>query len=82
MRLTELFLLLSGSAWVGASPISPAVEDVNIVARQSASQYWVANVEHQGAVPFGGDADYQVYRNVKDFGAVGTWLVSVVVCMN
>jgi glucan 1,3-beta-glucosidase len=58
------------------------VGDVNIVARQSASQYWVANVQHQGAVPFGDDPDYQVYRNVKDFGAVGTLLVLVVVFMN
>ncbi|KAJ0420535.1 pectate lyase superfamily protein-domain-containing protein [Aspergillus carlsbadensis] len=71
MRVPDLFLFLAGSAYVGASPISPAAEDVNIVARQSSSQYWVANIEHQGTVPFGDDADYQVYRNVKDFGAVG-----------
>ncbi|KAL4880128.1 pectate lyase superfamily protein-domain-containing protein [Aspergillus karnatakaensis] len=71
MRFTNIFLLLTGSAWVGASPISASAQDsVDIVARQS-SQYWVGTIEHQGTVPFGDNPDYQVHRNVKDFGAVG-----------
>ncbi|KAL4934324.1 exo-beta-1,3-glucanase Exg0 [Aspergillus undulatus] len=67
MRFSSLFLLLTGSAWVGASPIS---SDNELVARQS-TEYWVGAVEPQGAVPFGDSSDYQVRRNVKDFGAVG-----------
>lgn len=70
MRLTSIFLLLTGSAWVGASPV--ASNDNDLVARQSGSNYWVDSIKHQGAVAFGGSADYQVYRNVKEFGAVGT----------
>ncbi|KAL2863746.1 exo-beta-1,3-glucanase Exg0 [Aspergillus lucknowensis] len=72
MRLTKLLLFLSGSAWVGAGPISSASQEgVDIVERQAASEYWVASIERQGTVPFGNSPDYQVYRNVKDFGAVG-----------
>ncbi|KAL3472014.1 pectate lyase superfamily protein-domain-containing protein [Aspergillus californicus] len=70
MRLTNIFLFLSRSAWVGASPIS-SQNDLEIVPRQSTSQYWVSTIEKQGAVPFGNDSSYQVYRNVKEFGAVG-----------
>ncbi|KAI9370088.1 pectate lyase superfamily protein-domain-containing protein [Aspergillus egyptiacus] len=70
MRLTNLFLFLSGSAWVGASPVA-SQNGLEIVPRQAVSQYWVANVKKQGAVPFGNNPEYQVYRNVKDFGAVG-----------
>ncbi|KAL4973396.1 pectate lyase superfamily protein-domain-containing protein [Aspergillus desertorum] len=69
MRFTNLFLLLTGSAWVGASPI--ASSDNGIVARQSSSEYWVGTIQNRGAVPFGNDTSYQVHRNVKDFGAVG-----------
>lgn len=69
MRLTSIFLLLTGSAWVGASPV--ASNDKGLTARQTSSDFWVDNVKHQGAVAFGGSGDYQVYRNVKEFGAVG-----------
>jgi glucan 1,3-beta-glucosidase len=36
----------------------------------AASSYWLASIQRQGTVPFGG-AGYQIFRNVKDFGAVG-----------
>ncbi|KAI0142897.1 glycoside hydrolase family 55 protein [Xylariaceae sp. FL1272] len=32
--------------------------------------YWLEDVTHQGVAPFAGDG-YAVFRNVKDFGAVG-----------
>ncbi|RMD40183.1 hypothetical protein DV735_g4966, partial [Chaetothyriales sp. CBS 134920] len=35
------------------------------------SDYWLANIKRQGSVAYGNDASYQVYRNVKDYGAVG-----------
>ncbi|KAL5334910.1 pectate lyase superfamily protein-domain-containing protein [Aspergillus crustosus] len=72
MRITNILLLLTGSAWVGASPISSTPQDgSDIIARQSSSEYWVGTIQSQGAVPFGSNPNYQVYRNVKDFGAVG-----------
>jgi len=29
------------------------------------------NIAHTGTMPFGGVSDYVVYRNVKEYGAVG-----------
>lgn len=34
--------------------------------------YWFQNIKHQGIAAFNTDpSNYQVFRNVKDFGAVG-----------
>lgn len=43
---------------------SPQAEDA------PAGTYWLAEIERQGQPAFGAP-DYQVFRNVKDFGAVG-----------
>ncbi|KAL1962380.1 hypothetical protein VTN77DRAFT_9719 [Rasamsonia byssochlamydoides] len=37
----------------------------------SSSSYWVANIKRQGTVAFSNSSDYQIFRNVKDFGAKG-----------
>lgn len=37
----------------------------------SAQAYWMEEVQHQGIVPGNPDSSYQIFRNVKDFGAVG-----------
>jgi hypothetical protein len=34
------------------------------------SQYWLGNITHQGVAPLASPG-YQVFRNVKDFGAKG-----------
>ncbi|ERS95898.1 hypothetical protein HMPREF1624_07432 [Sporothrix schenckii ATCC 58251] len=55
---------------------APAVEypiaerDGATASAAAASSYWVANIERRGTVPFGA-SDYQVFRNVMDFGAKG-----------
>lgn len=33
--------------------------------------YWLEKIKHQGNAAFNPDSSYQVFRNVKDFGAVG-----------
>jgi hypothetical protein len=33
--------------------------------RAAASNYWLANIKHQGTVWGNSDTSYQVYRNVK-----------------
>lgn len=48
----------------GLSVPSPQAEDA------PAGTYWLAEIERQGQPAFGA-ANYQVFRNVKDFGAVG-----------
>ncbi|RKK07475.1 Glucan 1,3-beta-glucosidase [Fusarium oxysporum f. sp. cepae] len=35
------------------------------------SSWWLATIERQGKVAYGGSADYKVFRNVKDYGAKG-----------
>lgn len=39
----------------------------------SASGYWLPTIlsKNQGSAPFQGNSSYTIYRNVKDFGAVG-----------
>jgi len=35
------------------------------------ASYWLADIKHQGIAAFNPDPNYQVFRNVKDFGAKG-----------
>jgi glucan 1,3-beta-glucosidase len=73
MGLSNLFaaslLALRLFAPVAAAP-APAPE-TSIESRQAGGDWWFANIERQGVVPFGKGPDYPVFRNVKDFGAVG-----------
>jgi hypothetical protein len=35
------------------------------------ASYWLADIKHQGVAAFNPDPTYQVFSNVKDFGAKG-----------
>lgn len=35
------------------------------------STWWFANIKRQGTIPYGSNASYVLFRNVKDYGAVG-----------
>lgn len=37
----------------------------------TANPYWLEHIHHQGVSAFNTDRSYQVFRNVKDFGAKG-----------
>jgi hypothetical protein len=69
-KITTICLLalgLGSPAFAAPAPAqAPAVH-----ARQSASDWWVATVGRSGKAPFNDDADYKVFRNVKDYGAKG-----------
>lgn len=56
-------------------PISPAeaVPQVGQTPTQDValSSYWISDIKRQGIVAFG-ESDFQIFRNVKDFGAKGT----------
>jgi hypothetical protein len=41
-----------------------------------AEPFWIESISRKGAVAFGDDASYKVYRNVKDYGAKGRTLES------
>lgn len=43
-----------------------------VPAPKAACDYWLENIKHQGIAAFNANpAAYQVFRNVKDFGAKG-----------
>lgn len=69
--LAHIFLLLGlPTALVGASPMTPNTKELAVTERASSS-YWVGSIKRQGVAPFNSNADYQVFRNVKEFGAKG-----------
>lgn len=45
------------------------------------SSYWVQNIQRRGTIPYGeyskfnktANSNYVIFRNVKDYGAVGMW---------
>lgn len=41
------------------------------LAGASQAKYWLEDIPHQGRSPYFPDSLYQVFRNVKDYGAVG-----------
>ncbi|MCJ1274617.1 hypothetical protein MMC21_002414 [Puttea exsequens] len=65
-------LLLLPTSLVGAVPVTPSNHNTAPSANANAvSSYWLASIQRQGAVPFGGDSNYKIFRNVKDYGAKG-----------
>jgi len=49
-----------------------------------AGSYWLENMNHVGRIPFGGpdNDNYPVFRNVKDYGAVGNGKVDDTAAIN
>ncbi|KAF7125689.1 hypothetical protein CNMCM5793_001982 [Aspergillus hiratsukae] len=68
LLLAQILLFLG---LVNAVPTPQSLDLHANLARDTSSSYWVANIKRQGAVAFGSSSGYQVYRNVKDFGAKG-----------
>lgn len=51
-------------------PTIPPKSDMASVLPRQSTAYWYENINHQGISAFG-PSGYQVYRNVKDYGATG-----------
>lgn len=49
---------------------TPAITTPSIDKRQS-SGYWMETIQRQGQPAFNSDKSYKIFRNVKDYGAVG-----------
>lgn len=62
----RLLLLVSG-----APTAAPIAKSANAGVAAAASTYWLSEITRQGTVAYASSDGYQVYRNVKDFGATG-----------
>lgn len=73
--IKTMLLLVQCFVILGLVNAVPTPQDLQVEAKldiaPAASEYWVGNIKRQGAVAFGNGTDYQVYRNVKEFGAKG-----------
>jgi hypothetical protein len=71
MAILSIFALLGVvqlfHAVTGAPVASPAPQAGG---NAPATSYWLPSIQRQGVAAFG-QPGYQIYRNVKDFGAVG-----------
>lgn len=66
MFFIHLLLLGLPLCLVQAIPLREARDSAAAV-----SGYWVANIKRQGTAAFGNNTGYNLFRNVKDFGAKG-----------
>ncbi|KAF7595626.1 hypothetical protein BBP40_005374 [Aspergillus hancockii] len=70
--VAHIFLLLGlPTVLVNAVPLGQDTDVTTHLTARAASEYWVGNIKRQGVAAFGNSPDYQVYRNVQDFGAKG-----------
>jgi glucan 1,3-beta-glucosidase len=78
IRSTLLSMIIVWATIVDSSPSQPQSE---FGVTKRASTYWYENIAHQGIAPFA-PSGYQVYRNVKNFGAVGMLNVLAGICVH
>jgi len=84
--LTFLSLLVLGASWTqqvesindeafhgNSNPLRDSSAQINetLISEFAATPWWYERIAHQGISAFG-PAGYQVYRNVKDYGAKGS----------
>ncbi|KAL5430538.1 hypothetical protein PMIN07_007831 [Paraphaeosphaeria minitans] len=73
---STLFLLSSGASAASLdyqyheAPVRRS-GDYNGSSDACGAPFWMEHVKHQGVASFNNDTSYQVFRNVKDYGAVG-----------
>lgn len=69
--VTPLLILYSAITALGAAP-QPMTLTLGAGTAAPADPFWLETIKHQGSAPFHPDAtNYKVFRNVKDFGAIG-----------
>lgn len=73
------FLPDANAQWNTTSHSSSGVPGSTVSSNGSASTpFWLESIKHQGVAAFNKNSTYQVFRNVKDFGAKGRYCHSEV----
>lgn len=52
---------------------NPSVDSQATLLERQDPSYWLADISYQGVAAFNPDSTYQVFRNVKDYGAKGRY---------
>ena len=75
LSLLLLSLCLDANAqWNATGNSSSGVPGSTVSSTSNASTpFWLETIQHQGVAAFRKDSTYQVFRNVKDFGAKGRY---------
>lgn len=71
--IAHLILLLGLRALLAEAVPLPQVNGPVSAVSTAASGYWVGSIQRQGTVAFGNNTSYQVFRDVKAFGAKGVF---------
>lgn len=73
MRTFGLLSLLATVSQFAASAFGQSCSTTGVTGTAAAGDpYWLQSIKHQGLAAFNSNpSGYQVFRNVKDFGAVG-----------
>jgi len=60
------------SFYASALPLTaPEIQSPLVQADGVTDTFWLANIPKRGKATFNSNSGYQVFRNVRDFGAVG-----------
>jgi len=69
--LIELLLLLTSLALGAPRPHFQVEDAAHALDKRQSSSYWMETISRQGQPAYNTDKTYKVFRNVKDYGAVG-----------
>lgn len=69
--LQIITLLVTLTSVAQAAPVQSDEAKAVAQLEKRASTWWLANIQRDGQVAYGGTAGYQIYRNVMSFGAKG-----------